>query len=398
MGASRENAFTNVRATRRAAPRWPELNAGCHSTCASGKSTSKPAWRSNSSASAAASGNSRSPRRHEELDALHPRDSDPVAVSPLERAPPPSRAATPCTSSARTSTSSARSSGAVRCPPSSGTAATARPAWSRPPPAITVPPQRGRRSDSALPRPSTFRRASRTKLAKLSAFTAELVETGADLDEAKAEAVAYAQRAGLPSSRTAPSRAARRLRRDRRRDPRPAGRGRRPSSCPWATGRCSRASAAHSEPVPARRSASASSRQALPVMASSWRAGRAVESGSATRSPTGSRSTWPSRRRRLAAGGGGRHARSHRRGDRGGRRRLRRRRHPERKQPLLQPWRRCPGIEAAGPVVLVVTGRNIDDELLARCRHSLLQGLSLGHVRSRRATAAGRCARAGSRA
>jgi threonine dehydratase len=40
--------------------------------------------------------------------------------------------------------------------------------------------------------------ASRTKLAKLSAFGAELVETGADLDEAKEEAVAYAQREGLP--------------------------------------------------------------------------------------------------------------------------------------------------------------------------------------------------------
>jgi threonine dehydratase len=30
-----------------------------------------------------------------------------------------------------------------------------------------------------------------------------------------------------------------------------------------------------------------------------------------------------------------------------------------------------PGIEAHGPIVLVVTGSNIDDELLARCRAGL---------------------------
>src|SRR5581483_8153875 len=63
IGAARENARTKVRATRRAGPRWPELNAGWpQQTCACGKSTSKPAPSRRETASATACGNRRSPR------------------------------------------------------------------------------------------------------------------------------------------------------------------------------------------------------------------------------------------------------------------------------------------------------------------------------------------------
>ena len=63
-GAERENERANVRATLRAARRWPLLKAGCpQQTCPRGISTSYPACRSSTSASAAASGNTRSARQ-----------------------------------------------------------------------------------------------------------------------------------------------------------------------------------------------------------------------------------------------------------------------------------------------------------------------------------------------
>ena len=121
--------------------------------------------------------------------------------------------------------------------------------------------------------------ASRTKLAKLSR-----VQGRGRRDRRRprrgegAGASPTPTARAFPSSRTAPSRrSSTATRRSATRSSTSWARSRRPSSCPSATARCSPASAAHSEPARPRRGASASSPAGAPVMASSWRAGRAVD-------------------------------------------------------------------------------------------------------------------------
>ena len=217
--------------------------------------------------------------------------------------------------------------------------------------------------------------ASRTKLAKLSAFRAELVETGADLDEAKEEAIAYAQRAGLPFFEDGAE---------------PAQLdgyaaigdeildqlGEEPAAVVVPVGNgallagVGRALGARSHET--RRIGVVSA--GAPVMAWSWRAGRAVDSdlcdtiadGLAVRVAIPVAVDWlleaaddmlevteeEIARAVVAFDDAGIRAEA----------------------AAAAALAALPRIEAAGPVVLVVTGRNIDDELLARCRHSLVRG------------------------
>ena len=141
--------------------------------------------------------------------------------------------------------------------------------------------------------------ASRTKLAHLTRLGGEVVQTGADLDEAKEQAVAYAAGMGLPFFEDGAEPAqldgyaaigeeistswTTRLP---------------PWSCPSVTVRSSPAWVARSESVRRTRNGSASSRPAHP----SWRSRGELDvpstASSATRSPTGSpcvsRFQWPS--------------------------------------------------------------------------------------------------------
>ena len=212
-----------------------------------GKSTSKPASRSNSSASAAASGTAG--RR----DTSRRAGRAPSArlygpwQSPLSSEPrPPSRARRLPEARGRPR---ARRVQVARCPARPrAVRPTARPASSRPRPAITVPRRRGRpparpcrdglRSEGE---PDEARQARRVR--------GGARETGADLDEAK-ERRAYAEGGPSRSSRTAPSRrSSTATRRSATRSSTSWASRRPPSSCPSATARCSRASAGRSEPV-----------------------------------------------------------------------------------------------------------------------------------------------------
>ena len=218
--------------------------------------------------------------------------------------------------------------------------------------------------------------ASETKLAKLSAFGAELVVTGADFDEAKEQASAYAERAGLPFFEDGAEPAQLdgyaaigdeildQLGEEPAAVVVPVGNGALLAGVGRALGARSRET---------RRIGVVSA--GAPVMAWSWHAGRAVECDLCDTIADGLavRVAIPVRRR-LAAGGGGRHARGLRRArslravvafDDAGIRA---------EAAAAAALAALPRIEADGPIVLVVTGRNIDDELLARCRHSLVTG------------------------
>ena len=376
MGASRENAFTNVRATRRAAPRWPELNAGCpQQTCAAGKSTSKPAC---AQEQLGVGGRVREQQvaetRREELDALHARDSTAHGSSaPLERAPcrphGPRRRLPQARGRPRARrVQVARCAARARALP----ATTARPASSRPPPAITAPPQRGRRSSSALPRPSTLPEgASRDEARQALGVRGRGRRDRRRLRRGEGQRPsAYADGAGLPVLRgRRRAGAARRLRGDRRRDPRPAGRGARGRRRARRQRRAARRRRPRTRrPLAARRGASASSRPAR----RSW-PGRGVRAGAVdcdlcdtiadglavrVAIPSPSTGCWrrPTRcskspKREIAAAvvafdDAGIRAEA----------------------AAAAALAALPRIEADGPIVLVVTGRNIDDELLARCR------------------------------
>ena len=216
--------------------------------------------------------------------------------------------------------------------------------------------------------------ASETKLAKLSAFGAEVVVTGADFDEAKERANAHAESAGLPFFEDGAEPAQLdgyaaigdeildQLDEEPAAVVVPVGNG----ALLAGVGRALGASSPET-----RRIGVVSA--GAPVMAWSWRAGRAVEcdlcdtiaDGLAVRVaiPSPSTGCW----RRPTRCWKSPNTRSRRPSS------------PSttpvsvRKRRRQQPWRRCPDIEADGPIVLLVTGRNIDDELLARCRPALDQ-------------------------
>jgi threonine dehydratase len=217
--------------------------------------------------------------------------------------------------------------------------------------------------------------ASETKLAKLSAFGAEVVVAGADFDEAKDQAIAHAQEAGLPFFEDGAE---------------PAQLegyaaigdeildqlGEEPAAVVVPVGNgallagIGRALGAHS---PETRRVGVVSAGA-PVMARSWRAGRVVESdlcdtiadGLAVRVAIPVAVDWlletaddmvEVSEDEIAAAvvafdDAGVRAEA----------------------AAAAALAALPQVEADGPVVLVVTGRNIDDELLARCRHSLVTG------------------------
>ena len=120
--------------------------------------------------------------------------------------------------------------------------------------------------------------ASRTKLAHLTRLGGEVVETGADLDEAKEQAIGTRRAWACRSSRTAPSRrSSKAMRPSAKRSSTSWATRRRRSSCPSATARCSPASDARSESArrTTRRIGVVSA--GAPVMARSWRAGRPVD-------------------------------------------------------------------------------------------------------------------------
>lgn len=102
------------------------------------------------------------------------------------------------TSSARTSTSSARSNGEARCPCSRATRPRERPRSSPPPPATTAPTawaaaRLGLEAVVFVPE-----HASATKLTRIEELGAEIRPAGADLDEAKELGLAEARRRGVP--------------------------------------------------------------------------------------------------------------------------------------------------------------------------------------------------------
>jgi threonine dehydratase len=217
--------------------------------------------------------------------------------------------------------------------------------------------------------------ASRTKLAKLCLSGAKLVETGADLDEAKEEAVAYAHEAGLPFFEDGAEPAQLdgyaaigdeildQLDEEPAAVVVPVGNGALLAGVGRALGARSRET---------RRIGVVSA--GAPVMAWSWRAGRAVEcelcdtiaDGLAVRVAIPVAVGWlleaaddmlevsedEIARAVVAFDDVGIRAEA----------------------AAAAALAALPRIEADGPIVLVVTGRNIDDELLARCRHSLVAG------------------------
>ncbi len=217
--------------------------------------------------------------------------------------------------------------------------------------------------------------ASETKLAKLSAFGADVVVAGADFDEAKEQANAYAEQAGLPffEDGAEPAQldgyAAIGDEILDQLDEEPAA-----VVVPVGNGALlagvGRALAARSRET--RRIGVVSA--GAPVMAWSWRAGRAVEcdlcdtiaDGLAVRVAIPVAVDWlleaaddmlevseeEIARAVVAFDDAGIRAEA----------------------AAAAALAALPRIEADGPIVLVVTGRNIDDELLARCRHSLVTG------------------------
>ena len=389
MGASRENAFTNVRATRLAAPRWPELNAGCpQHTCASGNSTSKPAWRRNSSASAAASGNTgrrdtsqtagRAPSARLYGSWLPVLSRCAVALTGrddvyLKREDVHElgafkwRGALPALERYRRD----GASGVVTASTGNHGAATA---WAA---------QR-----SGWPRPLRSQGASRTKLAQLSAARGRGRRSRRRPRRGEGTGAAHAHGRAFRSSRTAPSlrsSTATRAIGDEILDQL----GEEPAAVVVPVGNgallagVGRALGARS-PVTRRIGVVSAG---APVMAWSWRAGAAgrlrpcdtIADGLAVRVaiPSPSTGCWMRRTTCSKSPSAISRAAVVAFDDAGIRA----------EAAAAAALAALPGIDAAGPVVLVVTGRNIDDELLARCRPA-----------ARRPAAAGRCARAGSRA
>jgi threonine dehydratase len=214
--------------------------------------------------------------------------------------------------------------------------------------------------------------ASETKLAKLSAFGAEVVVTGADFDEAKEQAIAHAQEAGLPFFEDGAEPAQLdgyaaigdeildQLGEEPAAVVVPVGNG----ALLAGVGRALRARS------PETRRVGVVSAGA-PVMAWSWRAGQAVDcdlcetiaDGLAVRVAIPVAVDWllETADDMLEVSEADIAAAVVAFDDAGVRA----------EAAAAAALAALPQVEADGPVVLVVTGRNIDDELLARCRGGL---------------------------